>query len=87
MERVVKILDSNYQKADLDKVVEDATNLNRKQKQMLLKILKRYKKLFDGTLGKWKTNPVKIDIRPGSELVNSQWYIVPQINKLTLKNN
>ena len=38
-ERVVKILDSKYEKANLNKIVEGAKNLDKNQKQMLLKLL------------------------------------------------
>ena len=38
-ERVVKILDSKYEKTNLNKIVEDANNLDANQKQMLLKIV------------------------------------------------
>ena len=50
-----------------------------------MKLLKQYEKLFDGTLGKWSTPPVKIETRPGSRPVNSRWYPVPRINKHTFK--
>ena len=49
-ERVVKILDSKYEKANLDEIVANAKNLDEDQKQMLLKLLKQYEILFDGTL-------------------------------------
>ena len=62
-ERVVKILDSNYEKADLAKVVDDANNLDKTQKRMLLKLLKQFEPLFDGTLGRWNTAPVIIKMR------------------------
>ena len=39
-ERVVKILDLKYKKANLNKIVEAANNLNQEQKHMLLKLLK-----------------------------------------------
>ena len=84
-DRVVKILDSNYEKADLNKIVDDADNLNTNQKQMLLKLLQQFETLFDGTLGKWNTTPVNIELRPNSKPVNSRWYPVPRINKLTFK--
>ena len=48
-ERVVKILDSKYEKADLNKIVDNANNLNRQQKRKLLKLLKQCETLFDGT--------------------------------------
>ena len=61
-ERAIKILDSKYEKADLNKIVDSAENLNQTQKQMLLQLLKQYEALFDGTLGRWRTTPVKIEL-------------------------
>ena len=61
-ERVVKILDSKYEKANLNKIVEGAKNLDKDQKQILLKLLMQYKTLFDGTLGRWNTTPVNIEL-------------------------
>ena len=52
---------------------------------MLLKLLKQYEELFDGTLGKWKTAPVKIEMRPDAQPVNIRWYPLPIINKRTFK--
>ncbi|GFH56598.1 hypothetical protein CTEN210_13074 [Chaetoceros tenuissimus] len=49
-EQVTKNLDANYKKANLEEVVENATSLNREQRQKLLKKLKKFESLFDGTL-------------------------------------
>ena len=84
-ERVTKILDANYEKANLEEVVASATSLNREQKRKLLKTLKKFETLFDGTLGRWKTDPVKIQLKEGAKAVNSRWYPVPKINKATFK--
>jgi hypothetical protein len=84
-ERITKILDANYEKANLEEVVENATSLNREQKRKLLKTLKKFESLFDGTLGRWKTDPVTIELKDGAKPVNSRWYPVPKINKETFK--
>jgi hypothetical protein len=59
MSRILKILDSDYKKADLEEVVAKATQLSASQQQKLLKLLRKYKDIFDGTLGQWKTDPVE----------------------------
>ena len=61
-QRVIKILDSKYEKADLDQIVKSLTNLNKIQKSMLLKLLRKYEALFDGTLGRWNTTSVNITL-------------------------
>ena len=85
-ERVVKILDSKYEKANLDEIVAHAKNLEKDQEKMLLKLLMQYKTLFGGTLGRWNTTPVNIELQCNSKPVNARWYPVPRINKLTFKN-
>ena len=77
-------MDANYEKANLEEVVENATSLNREQRQILL-YLKKFEPLFDGTLGLWKTDPVKIELKNGAKPDNSRWYPVPKINKATFK--
>ena len=50
-DRAMKILDSTYEKADLDEVVSKATHLNTGEKKLLHKLLKKYEDLFDGSVG------------------------------------
>ena len=37
--------------------------------------------MFDGTLGDWDTEPVDLDIKPGSKPFNGKYYPVPRIKK------
>ena len=39
--------------------------------------------MFDGTLGYWDTDPVDLELNPGSKPFNSKYYPVPRINKET----
>jgi hypothetical protein len=56
---VTWILDTKYQKADLQAIVRDNCKLlSADQQKKLLQLLKKYESLFDGTLGDWKTKPV-----------------------------
>jgi hypothetical protein len=84
-DRIVKILDSDYHKADLWKVVAKATQLNKRQQLSLLRLLRKYEALFDGTLGKWNTDPVNIELREDLIPVSSRYYPVPKINKETFR--
>ncbi len=55
---VTGILDAKYKKADLGAIVRDnCKHLSTDQQKNLLQLLKKYKLLFDGTLGDWKTKP------------------------------
>ena len=48
--RVVRILDANYKKADLQAVVKDnCTHLSANEQKQLLELLTDFEPLFDGT--------------------------------------
>ena len=59
--RVVEILDAHYEKADLPAIVKSLIHLTPHQKEMLLALLLKFEELFDGTLGEWKTAPVRLE--------------------------
>ena len=53
--RVVRILDANYKKADLQAVVTDnCSHLSSEDKEKLLEFLEEFEPLFDGILDAWK---------------------------------
>ena len=60
--RTRRILDANYQGADLSKIVSNSKHLNDNEQSMLCDVLNKYEFLFDGTLGTWKTKPVDIEL-------------------------
>ena len=54
-QRVVEILDANYEKADLQAVVDAIwPHLSLQDKNKLLELLKEFEELFNGTLGDWE---------------------------------
>jgi len=56
LKRAVKILDANYEKANLKEVVNDnCSHLDDRQRHMLLELLENHEELFDGTLGDFQT--------------------------------
>ena len=83
--RVVKILDANYKKADLTEIVQGADQLNQTEKKQLFELLSKYEDLFDGTLGCWETNPVKLEMKEGEKPHNSRYYPMPKIHKETFR--
>jgi hypothetical protein len=63
---VTRILDAKYQKADLQSIVRDnCKHLSANHQKKLLQLLKKYKLLFDGTLGDWKSKPVSFQLKEG----------------------
>ncbi len=83
-QRVVKILDANYEKANLQAVV-NATGPHHSlhDKNKLLEILKEFEELFDGTLGDCRTEPVSFELKEGAKPYHGRLYPVPKIRKKT----
>jgi hypothetical protein len=55
-ERIQSIMESKYCPADLNKIVEECTHLDKTKQRQLLKLLQKFEYLFGGTLGTWKTD-------------------------------
>ena len=55
------------------------------QQSRLLKLLLEFKESFDGTLGDWKTGPVKFQLKPGTALYHAKAFPIPHIHLETLK--
>jgi hypothetical protein len=58
-EQIQGIIESKYPPADLSKIVEECTHLEKAEQKQLLKLLQRYEDLFDGSLGTWKTASIQ----------------------------
>ena len=60
-------LDVKYKKSDIKTAIEmTCEHLSVEEKVSLKILLHRYKILFDGTLGKWSTKPIKLEVKPES---------------------
>ena len=84
-EQIVKILDAKYHKADLSKVTANAVHFNTNEKKKLYELLLKYKDLFNGTLGVWKTDPVDYEMVEDAKPHSQRHYSVPHLYKDTLK--
>ena len=84
--RAVEILDANYEKADLSKIIYDTCNhLTVLQEHNLLRNILPYKELFDGNIGGWQTEPVSFRLKPGSKPYHGRAFPIPHIHLKTLK--
>ena len=86
-DRIIKILDAKYQKADLRAVVQKATHLNSGEREMLYALLIKYKDIFDGRLGEWKTDPVELELKEGVEPHSQRHYPMPRIHRDVFKKD
>ena len=79
-------MDVKYSPADLEAEVKKADLLNPQEQRELLKLLKKFEPLFDGTLGDWKTKPMDLKLKDlGSKPVCQKPYQVPKSKEQKLK--
>jgi hypothetical protein len=58
-----RILEANYKAADLKKIIKCISTIDDIEKNNLLGLLRKYEKLFDGTLGNFETSDVKLNLK------------------------
>jgi hypothetical protein len=83
-QRLIKIADAKYEKADLRAIASNCVHLNANHQNKLLTVLKEFESLFDGTLGIWKIKPVSFQVKEGAKPYHSRAYPVPKAYKETL---
>jgi hypothetical protein len=84
-QRVVKILDANYEKADLPELVKsNCTNLSPLEQAKLLEVLEEFEDLFNGTLGDWDTEPVSFELKEGAKPYHGRAFPIPKVHKETI---
>ena len=58
------ILDAKYKKSDLHEFMENqCQHLTTTQRNELLKLLQKFEKFFDGTLGTWEKYPLEFELK------------------------
>jgi hypothetical protein len=84
-QRMVKILDAKYEKANLPELVKsNCTNLSPSEQAKLLEVLEEFEDLFDGTLGVWDTEPVTFELKEGAKPYHGRAFPIPQVHKETI---
>jgi hypothetical protein len=79
------ILDAKYSNTDLQSVVRvNCKQLSVDHQKKILQLLKKYKLLFDGILGNWKTKPICFQLKKGVSPYHSRAFPVPKIHKDTI---
>jgi len=84
-DRIIKILDSKYEKANLKWVAEGAKHLTSVEKEKLYRLLTKYESIFDGTLGAWQTDEVEFELKDNAQPCSQRYYPVPHLYKETFK--
>ena len=85
VKRVSEILDAKYAPVTPEQILENSSHLTEEQKRTLKPLLIKHRKLFDGTLGKWKGIQHQLELKdPKATPFASRPYAVPVKNKATL---
>ena len=84
-ERIIKILDAKYEKANLRVVADSAKHLTSNEREKLYWLLIKYKEIFDGSLGVWKMDDVNLEMKDGAKPHSQRYYPVPHLYKETFK--
>jgi hypothetical protein len=80
--RMVKILDNEYEKADLPAINrENCSHLTASDREKLVSVLLKFEPLFDGTLGDWKLPPVSFELKEGMKPYHGRSYPIPHKHK------
>ena len=81
-----RIAENDYSRTDLQEYVSGLKHLNVHEKRLLLRTLRKFESLFDGTLGEWRGKPYHIRLREGVTPYHAKAYPVPRINLTTMRN-
>ena len=85
-DRIQEIIDQKYTEADLPEVVSTCNEINKAEQEKLLRLLEKYKQLFDGSLGFWNTNPVDLELKdPNCAPYHARPFPVPYAHEQKLK--
>jgi hypothetical protein len=83
--RVKAILDAKYDKADIDEICKEQAELDAVQRDKLAELLRKYESLFDGQLGHWHGQDVKLELKEGVKPYHARAYNIPRCHIQTLK--
>ncbi len=83
--RMVKILDTKYEKADLPAIIrENCSHLTASDREKLFSVLLKLELLFDDTLGDWKLPPVSFELKEGLKPYHGRPYPILHKHKAVL---
>ena len=73
-------MDAKYEKVNVDDVVEQLTHLSESQRDDIRTVLKKFTKLFDGTLGVYSHRKFHIEVMPGEKPKHVWPYAIARIH-------
>ena len=83
--RIRKIIDNDYDVADLHEVARMQTHLSKDEQDQLEQLLRKYVDLFDGTLGKFTHSDYHLELKEGVKPYHAKAFPVPRVHYDTLR--
>jgi len=83
--RVKRILDTKHDKADIEKICAEQAELDKQQQEQLAALLRKHEALFDGQLGRWHGQEVKLELQERVKPYHARAYDAPRCHMQTLK--
>jgi len=83
--RVKRILDTECDKADVENICEEQAEPDKQQREQLAALLCKCEALFDGQLGRWHGQEVKLELQEGAKPCHARAYDTPRCHMQTLK--
>ena len=83
--RIKRIIDAEYKKIDLESIFMSVNYLKYKHNNSLLELLQKYKKIFDGNLGKYTGSDYTIELKDDAKPSHVKPFPIPNIHEPTLK--
>ena len=83
--RLRDVLDHKYTPADLEEVAKSCNNLEPEQQEQLLALLKKHEQLFDGSLGKMKSEPYDIELKDNAKPYHAKPFPIPHAHEAKLR--
>ena len=83
--RLRDVLDQKYKPADLEEVAKSCDNLEPQQQQQLLELLQKHEPLFDGSLGKMKSEPYDIELKDNAKPYHAKPFPIPHAHEAKLR--
>ena len=83
--RIKKVLDTNYEKANLKKIVKHYKYLNNDKQPLILKLLTKHEEMFHGTFGNYTGSEDKVELLKGAKLYHAKPFPIPKIYSENLK--
>jgi len=80
-----RILDAKYEVVAPEDIVAACDHLKEEEKEKIWTLLKKYKDLFDGTLGTWKGGALGIELKEGAKFYHARAFPIPNCREQQLK--